>query len=342
MPPSRISRAGRRRRLAEVLLRNPRLSLYSLEVARREAIFAEVPATVDLTEAPFVYMRQYETADRLLAVPFAELLARGHRLPPIDRFVMIYMTGRCGSTLLSHAFNAMDGAVSLSEPDAPIELVRAQRANALPPEEMRALFEASVRVLFRTTDNRMPAVCVLKLRSSDPDRRSHPGRLSASDKSLSLSGCRRLGGVVLPDFTRLGVPDPHPVDDVRASFDGELGLDADRLLPLLGPPVQDVATIEYLTIWWLGVIERYLAAVERGLPVTAFRHEDITGRPEAVLQKVAKLCNLPGAKLRPLRAVRARDAQAGTPLAQEGLGEAHLRLAPEQIRRVHAIVGLIR
>ena len=132
---------------------------------------------------------------------------------------------------------------------------------------------------------------------------------------------------------------PQPLNEVRASFDGQLGLDADRLLPFLGPPVQDVTTIEYLTMWWLGVIQRYLAAVERGLPVTAFRHEDITGRPEAVLQNVAKLCNLPGATLRPLRAVRAKDAQAGTPLAQEGRGEAHLRLAPEQIRRVQAIVG---
>jgi hypothetical protein len=139
---------------ADVLLRNPQLSLYSLEVARREAIFAELPAAVDLTEAPFVYMRQYETADRLLAVPFAELLSVASELPPIDRFVMMYMTGRCGSTLLSHVFNAMDGAVSLSEPDAPIELVRAQRAKALPPEEMRALFEASVRLLFRTSYGR--------------------------------------------------------------------------------------------------------------------------------------------------------------------------------------------
>ena len=118
----------------------------------REAIFAEVPATVDLTETPFVYLRQYETANRLLAVPFAELLGVASELPPIDRFVMMYMTGRCGSTLLSHAFNAVDGAVSLSEPDAPIELVRAQRAKALPPEEdPGALFEASVRLLFRTT-----------------------------------------------------------------------------------------------------------------------------------------------------------------------------------------------
>ena len=110
------------------------------------------------------------------------------------------------------------------------------------------------------------------------------------------------------------------------------------MLPFLSPPVKDVTTIEYLTMWWLWVIERYLAAVERGLPVTAFRHEDITGRPEAVLQNVAKLCNLPGATLRPLRAVRAKDAQAGTPLAQEGQGELPLRRAPEQIRRVQAIV----
>jgi hypothetical protein len=149
---------------AEVVLRNDGLSLYCLDNAKREAIFVEFPTSVRLTDAGFVYLRQYEEAVRLLALPYEDLARLAVRLPPPDRFIMIYMTGRCGSTLLSHAFNCVDGVVSLSEPDAPIGLVDFQRDQSLHPEEMRRLFDATVRLLYRR-DGRLPCTCVLKMRN---------------------------------------------------------------------------------------------------------------------------------------------------------------------------------
>ena len=194
---------------AEVLLRNPGLSLYSLEVARREAIFAEVPAAVDLSAAPFVFQRQYETATRLLAVPFADLLGVASGLPPVERVrddvhdrplrldaaqPCVQCAGRCGEPVgagrpgRAGARAAYAGAVIRRDACA----VRRQRAAAVPHAgqshavDLRA--EAAQRV--------------------DPDRRGHPGRLPAGDQSLPLSRRRRLGGVVLPDFLAAGDPGP--------------------------------------------------------------------------------------------------------------------------------------
>ena len=99
-----------------VVLRNDGLSLYCLDDAKREAIFVELPTSVRLTDAGFVYLRQYEDAIRLLALSYEDFGRLAASLPDPERFIMIYMTGRCGSTLLSHAFNCVDGVVSLSEP----------------------------------------------------------------------------------------------------------------------------------------------------------------------------------------------------------------------------------
>ena len=140
------------------VLHNPALSLYCLDNERREAIFVELPSSVRLADASFVHVRQHEEAVRVFALPYGDFLRLAAELPAIDRFIMVYNTGRCGSTLLSHAFNRA-GVVSLSEPDEPVGFVHFQRKRAMPPEEMRALFDASIRFLFRQADNGSMSVC---------------------------------------------------------------------------------------------------------------------------------------------------------------------------------------
>jgi hypothetical protein len=149
----------------ETVLREPDLSLYSLDAVNGEAIFVKVPAVQALRHAPFMYMAQFEQATRLFALPFAEFLRLAGQLPTIKNFVMIYMTGRSGSTLLCKTFNGLEGVVSLPEPDAPLALVHFQRAQVMPFDFMRDLLDASIRFLFRARDNAMPDVCVLKTRA---------------------------------------------------------------------------------------------------------------------------------------------------------------------------------
>src|SRR5579871_4058645 len=101
-----------------ILLQNPNLSLYCLDFQNRQALFVETPPEHDLSRAPFLYQAQYETATRLIQVPYETL----HRLAAdvvIDssKLILIYSVGRCGSTLASRAFNEIEGVESLSEPD---------------------------------------------------------------------------------------------------------------------------------------------------------------------------------------------------------------------------------
>jgi hypothetical protein len=322
------------------VLHNPALSLYCLDNERREAIFVELPASVRLTDAAFVHMRQYEEAVRVFALPYSDFLRLAAELPAVDRFIMVYNTGRCGSTLLSHAFNRLAGVASLSEPDEPVGFVHFQRRRAMPPEEMRTLFDASIRFLFRQPDNSMPTVCALKLRSESIQL---AGLIEANfphAKNLFLyRDAVGWVGSMYRIFMRLQLPERQTTSELRDKFDRMYGLDADRLLPHLGEIGAGVSTVEFLTLLWLGVVETYIAATERGLPVTALRYEDLTQRPQAVLEKVFELCDLNDADARGALAAYEKDSQAGTLLARARVGEEHWQLSAEQVETIEAILA---
>ncbi len=100
----------------QIVVDNPNLSLYCLDDERKEALFVETPPEVDLSQAPFYYVTQYEHALRLIALSYD----RFHQIAddiPLSRLIVIHSTGRCGSTLISQAFNTVEGVRSLSEPD---------------------------------------------------------------------------------------------------------------------------------------------------------------------------------------------------------------------------------
>jgi hypothetical protein len=323
----------------ESVLRTPALSLYCLDDERREAVFVELPASVRPADAAFVHVLQHEAAVRVLALPYRDFLDLAAELPAIDRFIMVYNTGRCGSTLLSHAFNAA-GVASLSEPDAPVGFVHLQRKRAMPLEEMRAVFDASIRFLFRQADNSMPPVCALKLRGESIQL---AGLIQATfPQARNLFLYRDAVGWVGSMYRilmRLQVPERQSISEMRDGFDRMYGLDADRLLPHLGEVGVGISIVEALTLQWLGVVEPYVAATAGGLPVTALRYEDLTRRPLAVLETVFERCDLPGADARGALAAYEKDSQAGTPGARANAGEERWRLSAEQVERIGAILA---
>src|SRR3954468_15483738 len=79
---------------ADIVCADPALSLYCLDEATRQAIFAELPPEVDLARAPLFYLTQYMQAKRLVAVPFDTFRELARELPAVEQLIMIYMTGR--------------------------------------------------------------------------------------------------------------------------------------------------------------------------------------------------------------------------------------------------------
>ena len=82
---------------AEKILENPNLTLYSLDFENRQAVFVETPADVNLSQAPFYFVTQYEKAKRILTIPFETMLHLAQSVPVDDyRLVFLYSVGSCG------------------------------------------------------------------------------------------------------------------------------------------------------------------------------------------------------------------------------------------------------
>lgn len=321
-----------------IALRNDDLSLYCLDDANGEAIFVDLPAEVRLTDAPFIYMRQYEEARRLLAVPYADFTALAEALPAPDRFIMVYMTGRCGSTLLSHALNRVDGVVSLSEPDAPIGLVDIKRAGNRSRAEMQQLFDASIRFLYRR--HRHPdRVFALKMRSesihiADLIQATYPHAVNL----FTYRDVLGFVGSMYRIFMRLQFPETISIRESRDDLTLTSGLDWDSLRPYFPAGAVEITQPEHLAIWWLGVIDAYLAAIDRGIVFTAVRFEDLTQLPAAI-PRILEICRLENTGADRTQTPFLRDSQAGTVLQRERPEEAHFRLTPAQQAAVLAIVA---
>jgi hypothetical protein len=140
---------------AEIILRNPCISLYCVDDEQRHAIFVQTPESVDLTSAPFYYQAQYAHAQRLLAVSYDTLHRLAALLPAGDLpLVLIYSVGRTGSTLLSKAFGALGTVCSLSEPDIYTQAVWLRRAaGGARDDEVRALLASSTKLLLAPVAN---------------------------------------------------------------------------------------------------------------------------------------------------------------------------------------------
>ena len=61
------------------LLANRHVTLYSLDFDTETAVFVETAAEVDLSQAPFMFVVQYEQAIRVFTVPFETFCKWGMR-----------------------------------------------------------------------------------------------------------------------------------------------------------------------------------------------------------------------------------------------------------------------
>ena len=325
---------------ADIVCADPALSLYCLDQATQQAIFVELPPDVDLARAPLFYLTQYMTARRLLAMPFDTFRQLGRELPVAERLIMIYMTGRSGSTLLSHLLNEVDSVRSFSEPDAPAHFVHLLRAEGLPEIELRELLDSTVRFLFKPAPFKAAPVLALKLRSEGTQlmelfQASFP-------QARNLFSYRDAFGFVRSFYrilTRDRIPAPTPVDRLVARFRRFTTYDVTPLIACLDPGTTALSTVQYLTVWWMAAMEWYLAQQVRGIPALAIRYDDLNSRREQVVSAVFQYCGLPNAAVPQAVGVFAQDAHAGTPLARDNPDQGNqLQLSEEQRQEILRIL----
>jgi hypothetical protein len=326
---------------AEWLVENPQVNLYCLDAATAQAIFVELAEEVNLATAPFVYQAQYEGAQRLFAMSYSHLLELGECLETkLDRLILLFNIGRCGSTLLHQIFNQIPGVVSLSEPDGFVPFWSEE--TRLPADEAIALMQASAKFLFRAQAFLHLAVPAIKFRGRNLRllKLCHAAFPQASllflyrDAISWSASWARVEQRVHPATNQ----DKTPLDAAVTFLTTHLGpisLDDWGLGHLSGL----LSWAQHRALMWLAIMDCYLQQAQAGVPVTAWRYADLNHRRQETLSRLFATCGLPLDAMERALAGFERDSQAGSVMAraEESQGNA-IRLTDEQEEEIRAIV----
>jgi len=302
----------------EVVLTDPNISLYCLDDANQRAIFVEMSPGTDLSQAAFVYQTQYEAAQRLIAVPYAEFITLAQQLPPVDNLIMIYMTGRSGSTLLSKIFNEVQNVVSLAEPDVPVQFIHLRTPDGQRDAELIELLQCTVRFCFKPTDRKEASIYALKLRSEAVQMMDLMQAAFPQVKNLFLY--RDVIGWVA-SFVRLfrhdGVFEPTPVNEWLAFIKVLFTQDLTYITAYLPPGTTHISLVQSMTLWFLAITEWYTTSAAKSIPILPFRYADLDTQPVKTLNAIFQYVGLPVSEVQRTLNVFETDSQAGTHMARD-------------------------
>lgn len=284
------------------VINHPHVSLYCVDDARQSAIFVETPPDVDLEAAPFYYAAQYNHALRLFAVPYEEFHQAACDIK-MGRVIYVHSVGRCGSTVISKAFGAVDGVRSLSEPDIFTQLHIMRYLDKTRDAEFTHLLTSAIRFFSKDSQIlvlKFRAMCIQigdLLHNIHPEahnlflyRNAETWTFSMGVDSIDPQE-RRAPSTEVPLFRRSMAP-------LSVEFARKHGREGSR--------------VEFAAMSWLSLMERFLELRAQGIPFFAVRYEDIRDQPKQVLQEVFNYCGLTTADIDATYQVFATDAQEGT------------------------------
>jgi hypothetical protein len=316
------------------VLQNPNLTLYCLDLESREALFLETPPDCDLTRAPFLYKAQYESALRAVSVPFTllERLAEEVVIDPA-RLILIYSTGRCGSTLVSRAYAEVAHVESLSEPDVFTQVLGVWGCDGLNGKEKTDLVRNCTLLQCAPGKAKGANAWAFKFRSMVTTM--WPLFYGAFPEARVVFLYRGVESWARSFHRMMGSPDPSepaPMAMLRYLFG--------RLPPRLEPR-ETASALEIMVNIWLPVMEACLAMKQAGLPVFIVRYEELNARPLEVLARMFAHAGLDSDAVGHLGAVLAQDSQAGTPLSRDSLaeGKSAFRVTAEHLIALRRLIS---
>lgn len=320
---------------AHAVLAKATLSLYCLDHNSRCAWFVETPPDVDLFAAPFYFIAQYEAAERLVAVPYATLdaLAREVKLDP-RRIILVYSTGRCGSTLFSHVLNQIPATVSFAEPDVFTQLVTLRTTGLSDDAQTTTLLFDCLTIMCANAQRHGYQHWAFKFRSyvlsvSDLLYQAVPQAkllfLYRNALTWARSFSRAFGFSDAALAERLGRSGYQHVIPSVATF--------------VLTHARAMSWVEYLAHMWLSTMQDSRRLQQRGATLVCARFEDLQVAPQQVIAALLPHCGLAIPDLDRLARVLAEDSQAGTAGAQDreapvrSLSDADLAELEHLIRR---------
>lgn len=300
---------------SKIIIENPNISLYCLDPQNQRLIFVETPLEIDLSKAPFFYEAQYEYAKRLFAVPFEDINQLVEEIgEPIEKLVLIYSVGRCGSTLLSKVFNQVDTVLSLSEPDIFSQLLGIRNPDGSNDNEVTALLRSCIYLVCKPTLKGKSSCCVLKFRSIVIELGDLLYQAFPNAKVVFLY---RNAEAVVKSSIRAFVYLSSMLPTIQQNIEFY-----SRFIPLLKEYAScidftDSKATDLYTTMWLSAMQRYLLLYEQGITSCAIRYEDLVANPQQIVTSIFEHCGLQISEVSNVCKVFEKDSQSGSNLSQE-------------------------
>jgi len=303
---------------AEIILKNPDISLYSLDFENSQAIFVETPSGVDLSQTPFYFMTQYQMAVRVLTVSFDTIIQLAQSINVDDsRLIVIHSVGRSGSTLASQIFAQIRGVVNISEPDALTLLVKARYSNTEKKDKLMALLKATISLLCK-----IPAetAWVIKGRSYVIELGDWLYEIHPRSKNLFLY--RHAETWLQSCLSAYSDGVERTIEERKARENGI----REFMVPLV-PLVtkydasQHLSHASILTLVWLSAMERYVEYCKMGIEMSAIRYTNWQSTPRETTDAMLNYCNCKPTDMTAIYEILTRDSQAGTILSQESVNK---------------------
>jgi hypothetical protein len=314
------------------ILENPHISLYSLDFENSQAVFVETPADVDLSQAPFYFITQFEKATRVLTIPFETMIQLAQSVTIDDhRLINIYSVGRCGSTLASQIFARIPGVINISEPYALLQLVIARNTTAANEDDLVALLTATIGLLCKTAAE---TAWVIKGHSFVIELGDWLHQIFPHSRNLFLyrhaetwlrSGLRAYsGGGEMTD-------EEHKArEKQRRAFLGSLVpliAQYDARLPL--------SHAGMLSLMWLSAMERYVQSCSMGIEMLAIRYTSWLSTPRKTAEAMLDYCQCRPTDMTAVYEVLNRDSQAGTRLSRKALEQRKRVITELELEELH-------
>jgi hypothetical protein len=301
---------------AEKILKNPQITLFSLDFENARAIFVETLAEVDLSQAPFYYQTQRENALRVLTVPFEVMVGLAQQITLDDsKLIFIHSMGRSGSTLASKIFAQVFGVINMSEPDTLTQLVAARFMQPDQTTNLKMLLDASIRWLCKTPAE---TAWVIKGRSwaielgdwlHERFPRSRNVYLYRDAESWSKSSLKAF----MDNVERT----PEELYQFEDETRGWMKL----FVPLIAgyDPEQHLTGTGLLALMWLSNMGRYMELHKSGVDMLAIPYPSWQLSPLQTATSMLEYCGCLPSSLTAVEETLKKDSQEGTSVSQDAV-----------------------
>lgn len=293
-----------------IVIDQPNISLYCLDHENERAIFVETPPDVSLLQAPFYFVTQYETAQRLIAVPYDAL----HQLAseyPVDhsRIILVYSTGRCGSTLVSRVFDQIPEVASFSEPDVFTQLLVLWSSGLATDEQTTRLLTDCLTIMCANTHQQGKLFWVFKYRSYVVSMSDLLHQAAPEAKVIFLY--REATAWAISFARAFGISD-QDLAQVIPTYRWQIPLvDA-----YVRSHTEPISYPEYLAYMWVSCMQAVANLQQYDPAPFMARYEDIKVASREIMVAMCDYCGVPLPDLAKLDHTLAEDSQAGTVAAR--------------------------